>query len=63
VKAIIYTEYGSPDVLQHKELEKPVPNNDELLIKVHAAAVNAADWHLLRGEPFLFRLRRRGRAG
>jgi NADPH:quinone reductase-like Zn-dependent oxidoreductase len=56
MKAIVYAQYGSPDVLQFKEVEKPTPKEDEVLIKVHAASVNAADWHYLRGAPFLFRL-------
>jgi NADPH:quinone reductase-like Zn-dependent oxidoreductase len=56
MKAIIYTEYGSPDVIQFKEVEKPTPKADEVLIKVHAASVNAGDWHYLRGTPWLFRL-------
>jgi NADPH:quinone reductase-like Zn-dependent oxidoreductase len=56
MKAIIYTQYGSPDVIQFKEVEKPAPKDDEVLIKVHAASVNAADWHYLRGTPWLFRL-------
>jgi len=56
MKAIVYTHYGSPDVLQFKEVEKPTPREDEVLIKVHAASLNAADWHYLRGAPFLFRL-------
>jgi NADPH:quinone reductase-like Zn-dependent oxidoreductase len=56
MKAIIYTEYGSPDVIQFKEVEIPTPKADEVLIKVHAASVNAADWHYLRGTPWLFRL-------
>jgi len=55
MKAIIYTRYGSPDVLEFKEVEKPAPRDDEVLIKVHAASVNAADWHLLRADPFLVR--------
>lgn len=56
MKAMIYTQYGSPDVLQLKEVAKPTPKADEVLIKVGAAATNAADWHLLRGDPFLLRL-------
>jgi NADPH:quinone reductase-like Zn-dependent oxidoreductase len=56
MKAIVYTKYGSPDVLELKELEKPTPKGDEVLIKIHAAAANPADWHLMRGEPFLARL-------
>ncbi|MDR6224058.1 NAD(P)-dependent alcohol dehydrogenase [Desmospora profundinema] len=55
MKAIVYTEYGSPDVLELKELEKPVPKENEVLIKVHAVSANAGDWHLLRGTPFLLR--------
>ena len=56
MKAIIYTQYGSPDVIQFKEVEKPTPKDNEVLIKVHAASVNAGDWHYLRGTPRLFRL-------
>jgi NADPH:quinone reductase-like Zn-dependent oxidoreductase len=56
MKAIVYTRYGSPDVLEFKEVEKPAPRDNEVLMKVYAAAVNAADWHLLRGDPFLMRL-------
>ena len=56
MKAIVYTEYGSPDVIQFKEVEKPTPKDDEVLIKIHAASVNAGDWHYLRGTPWLFRL-------
>ena len=56
MKAIVYTQYGSPDVIQFKEVEKPVPGANEVLIKIHAASVNAADWHYLRGTPLLFRL-------
>jgi NADPH:quinone reductase-like Zn-dependent oxidoreductase len=52
MKAIVYTQYGSPDVLELNEIAKPAPKNGEVLIKVHAASVNAGDWHLLRGEPF-----------
>ncbi|MFC2125011.1 NAD(P)-dependent alcohol dehydrogenase [Bacteroidota bacterium] len=56
MKAIVYTEYGSPDVLQFKEVEKPVPKDDEVLVKVHAASLNNWDWDLVRGKPYLFRL-------
>lgn len=56
MKAIIYTRYGSPDVLQFTEIEKPAPKANEVLVKVYAAAVNPLDWHLMRGAPFLARL-------
>ncbi len=56
MKAIVYYKYGSPDVLKLEEVEKPTPKDDEALIKVHAASVNPADWHLLRATPFLARL-------
>lgn len=56
MKAIVRREYGSPDVLRLEEIEPPTPGDGEVLIKVYAVSVNAADWHLLRGEPFLARL-------
>ena len=49
MKAIVCTKYGSPDVLQLKELAKPTPKDNEALVKVHAASLNAADFELLRG--------------
>ena len=54
MKAIVHTKYGSPDVLQFKEVEKPLPKDHQLLIKVHAASVNTLDL-ALRG-PFLARI-------
>src|SRR5437588_12050332 len=56
MKAIVNTHYGSPDVLQFKEVARPTPKDYEVLVKVHAASVNAAELHLLRGKPFLMRL-------
>jgi NADPH:quinone reductase-like Zn-dependent oxidoreductase len=56
MKAVVYHTYGSPDVLSLEEIPRPVPGDDEILVRVHAASVNAADWRMLRGEPFLIRL-------
>ncbi len=56
MKAIVRDAYGSADILELKEIEKPVPKNHQLLVKVRAASVNPLDWHVLRGEPFLVRL-------
>ncbi|HEX6555907.1 MAG TPA: NAD(P)-dependent alcohol dehydrogenase [Ktedonobacteraceae bacterium] len=56
MKAIVYTKYGRPDVLQYKEVEIPVPKDGEILVKIHAASANPLDWHLMRGAPFLARL-------
>ena len=56
MKAIIFTQYGSPDVLQLKDVEVPTPGDDQVLVKVHAASANPADWHTMRGEPFIARL-------
>jgi NADPH:quinone reductase-like Zn-dependent oxidoreductase len=55
MRAIVRTKYGPPDVLQLKEVEKPVPKDKEVLIKVHATSVNASDWELLRGKPLFTR--------
>jgi NADPH:quinone reductase-like Zn-dependent oxidoreductase len=56
MKAIVYEKYGPPDVLQLKEVDKPVPEKNEVLVKVRASSVNPLDWHAMRGEPFLQRL-------
>jgi NADPH:quinone reductase-like Zn-dependent oxidoreductase len=56
MKAIITTRYGSPDVLEFKDVEEPAPMDDEALVKVKAASVNPMDWHLLEGKPVLARL-------
>ncbi len=56
MKAIICTKYGSPDVLQLREVEKPSPQDDEVLIKIHAASINSRDWRIMRANPFLIRL-------
>lgn len=56
MKAVVYTRYGSPDVLELSDVEKPSPRSDQVLVKVHATGVNAGDWHLLRGKPFPMRL-------
>src|SRR5665648_47200 len=55
MKAIVYTKYGSPDVLEYKEVEKPTVKDNEVLIKVCAASLNAADWHIMRADPFFAR--------
>ncbi|OAB37003.1 alcohol dehydrogenase [Paenibacillus macquariensis subsp. defensor] len=56
MKAIVYNKYGPPDVLQLKEVEKPVPKDNEVLVKVHAASANPLDWHFMRGTPYIMRL-------
>lgn len=55
MKAMVYDNYGSPDVLELREIENPTPKDDEVLIKVHAASVNAMDYRFLTGTPYLAR--------
>lgn len=56
MQAVLHTRYGPPDALNVREVDRPTPGADEVLVRVHAASVNAADWHVMRGEPFLVRL-------
>ncbi len=56
MKAIVYAEHGSPEVLQFKEVAKPTPKDNEVLVKIHAASANPADWHTMRATPFFARL-------
>ena len=56
MKAIVQDRYGSPDVLELREVDKPAVADHEVLVRVHAAAVNARDWHVMRGDPYLARL-------
>jgi len=55
MKAAVYTKYGPPNVVQIRDIEKPVPKDNEVLIRICAAAVNPLDWHLMRGEPYAIR--------
>jgi NADPH:quinone reductase-like Zn-dependent oxidoreductase len=55
MKAVVYTKYGSADVVEIKEIEKPAPKDDEVLVKVLAASANAYDWHFLSADIFLIR--------
>jgi NADPH:quinone reductase-like Zn-dependent oxidoreductase len=56
MKAIVYHEYGSPDVLKLEEVQKPTPADDQLLIKVYAASINRSDWEGLTGKPLYARI-------
>ncbi len=55
MKAIVYEKYGSPDVLELQEIEKPAVTEGGVLVRVHAASVNPLDWHFLRGAPLVVR--------
>jgi NADPH:quinone reductase-like Zn-dependent oxidoreductase len=55
MRAIIYTDYGPPDVLSVREIKKPVPNDDQVLVKVRAASINPLEWHTIRGTPYIIR--------
>jgi NADPH:quinone reductase-like Zn-dependent oxidoreductase len=56
MKAVVYYNYGSPDVLKCEEVEKPTAGDNEVLIKVRAASVNPLDWHFMRGTPYIVRI-------
>jgi NADPH:quinone reductase-like Zn-dependent oxidoreductase len=56
MKAIVYCDYGPPEVLRFEAISKPVPNDNQVLIKVRAASVNPYDWHFMRGAPYLVRM-------
>lgn len=56
MKAIVQDRYGSPGVLELREVERPPVGDREVLVRVRAASVNARDWHLMRGDPYLARL-------
>ncbi len=56
MKAIVYCDYGSPDVLKLEDIEKPVPGDDQVLVRVRAAAVNPYDGHYMRGTPLVMRI-------
>jgi len=55
MQAIVQGRYGSPDVLEYSEVDKPAVGDNDVLVRVHAAGVNAGDWHLMRGKPYLIR--------
>src|SRR4051794_29705431 len=55
VKAIVYCDFGTSEVLKLEDIEKPVPNDNQVLIKVHAASLNPYDWHFMRGTPYIMR--------
>lgn len=56
MRAVVYCDYGPPDVLRIEDIAKPVPADDQLLVRIHAAAINPHEWHYMRGTPYIMRL-------
>src|ERR1700722_10271461 len=56
MQAVVYRNYGSPDVLRLEEVEKPAIGDNDVLLKVRAASLNPLDWHLMRGRPYGLRI-------
>lgn len=56
MKGLVYSKYGGPEVLEFKDIDKPVPKDGEVLVRIHASALNAYDWHLMTADIFLVRL-------
>ncbi|MGH2358725.1 MAG: NAD(P)-dependent alcohol dehydrogenase, partial [Candidatus Limnocylindria bacterium] len=56
MKAIVKDRYGSPDVMRLGEIDTPDVTDDGVLVRVHATSINAYDWHMLRGKPYITRL-------
>lgn len=56
MKAIVYSDYGTAEVLKLADIAKPVPKDNQLLVRVRAASINPYDWHFMRGTPYLMRI-------
>jgi NADPH:quinone reductase-like Zn-dependent oxidoreductase len=56
MKAIVQDQYGSTDVLELRDIDRPVPKDNEVLIRVHAAGLHRGDWHVMTGLPYLIRV-------